>query len=250
VKLVNKFTLVLISSIIFFFQANGYILSLTQNEIRNIAEKVTLNIATIGTDFEINPIGSGVLILQDNNVYYMLTNNHILLNSENVNYYVFISDGRFCKIKVLQKHETLDLAEVNFSSNDCIGNDNKDQSGYKIMVRAGSSYNLRKNNSVYVAGWPIPDSNERRNLKFTYGQVTNTSATKNPLTYTNQIENGMSGGPVFNQEGQLVGINFSRLGEDIQGGKAIPVETIKATVITEPIKAALSCENIMIWGCP
>jgi S1-C subfamily serine protease len=239
-NLATKLAVGLISSIFFSFPLSSNAIALEESEIKNIAKKVTVNIAFTGTNFEKVPIASGVLIVKNGDTYYMLTNNHVLKNSEDVNYYVFTSDGRVCKLKVIKKHgQDPDLAEASFSANDCSGEETGVETENITLVTAGGSQFLKKNSSVYVAGWPIADSEKRSEVKFTYGRLINDPIEKIPLTYSNDIENGMSGGPVFNQEGQLIGINFARLGEDVKGGRGISIETINETVITEQIKTAL-----------
>jgi hypothetical protein len=71
-------------------------------------------------------------------------------------------------------------------------------------------------NEVYAAGFPYnSDANNSQSIQeeftFTEGKINMISELSfrggYQIGYTNKIEKGMSGGPIFNNKGQIVGIN-------------------------------------------
>jgi len=91
------------------------------------------------------------------------------------------------------------------------------------VAELGNSENVSRNQSVYVSGWlnPIPGINQR-SYQFIEGKIT--SLLQQPedggyaLVYSNiGTYIGMSGGPLLNEQGQVVGINGRAAGDSITG---------------------------------
>ena len=95
-----------------------------------------------------------------------------------------------------------DLALLHFESD-------KD---YPVAV-VGNVEDINLDESIFVSGWPLPsDSSETRNRVLRSGRLVNVLAPADPkgnysLCYTAETATGMSGGPVFNKKGEVIGIH-------------------------------------------
>ena len=209
--------------------------SQTIEDVETIAEKVTVQI--IGRD---SP-GSGVIIGRNNNIYYVLTARHVLdstgLEEEA---YVDTYDGKSYDIdisKIEKLPNNIDLFLVEFES----------QQDYPIATISKFNYRLYENNdyennlfsdassekyNVFVSGWPL--SIEQK--VFNPGYLFDNSGTAisfqaetfdeddfggYELVYTNLTHPGMSGGPVLDTQGRLIGIHGRSDGRQIEGDKII-----------------------------
>jgi S1-C subfamily serine protease len=146
--------------------------------------------------------GSGIMIQRQEQVYTVITNDHVLQSGEI--YRIQTPDGkiysatRFLPTQFVGK----DLALVKFSST---------ESDYKIGV-LGNSSALKEGDKVYAAGFPSEvKKSDSAGWKFTDGRVSlipeKSLEDGYQLGYNNQIEKGMSGGPVLNVAGQVVAVN-------------------------------------------
>ena len=175
----------------------------TPEQLINIAEAITVKV------FSANSWGSGILIQQEGQTYTVITNQHVL-NSSDPPYRVQTADGRLYQASPLEGDRFLgnDLALLQFSTS----------TTYSV-ARLKSSATLSPGEPMFAAGFPA------------YGDMTSTPLTAltelglvlttgevsllgdRPLErgyrigYTNFIQKGMSGGPLLNQRGEVVGIN-------------------------------------------
>ena len=166
-------------------------------EIAAIAIETTVKIEnTLGI-----PGGSGVIIAKKNNTYTVLTANHVVLNP-NVGYIIKIKDQQYSvsAVKSLKDSTGLDLAVATFDSTQA----------YPTTTFGDSQY-ASVGSNVYVSGFPLAvDINAEREHEFTTGMVT--SIRENApegyaMRYQALTRRGMSGGPVFDTSGHLVGIH-------------------------------------------
>ncbi len=196
---------------------------LTETEVDAVASQTTVVIAQglqkgdIEARQEWNP-GSGVIVARRDRTYYVLTALHVVRTREVV-YGVRTSDGEVHFVDDVKTRENIypfgaeegelgatiegfDLAIIKFES------DRK----YPVAVM-GNSTRLKKGDDIYISGWPNPeDESARRERTLSAGQLNEIA---NPpwidggysLLYNNQTRRGMSGGPVFNAAGELIGIH-------------------------------------------
>ncbi|WP_375470930.1 tetratricopeptide repeat protein [uncultured Nostoc sp.] len=165
--------------------------TLSSEKIRQLAQFVTVKI------FSPNKGGSGVLISKQGKTYTILTNAHVISTKGTNSIQTF--DGKTHAATVISRGDSLtgnDLAVLQFQS----------QENYQVIALA-NNYNFSENQEVFAAGFP-DDSKE---IVITNGKISLLS--EQPLVggyqigYTNEIRQGMSGGALLNQSGQLIGIN-------------------------------------------
>jgi S1-C subfamily serine protease len=170
-------------------------------EVGQIAKNVTVLIDGQDT-------GSGVMIQKNNQTYTVLTAWHVLENPGN--YAIVPTNGKRYALnyKTVRRLEGVDLAIAQFTSSESYS-----------TAQLGNSNTLQEGMTLYVAGFPGAGSTiSATSYNFTQGQLTaRANGTQNngySLVYTNKTLPGMSGGPVFNPEGLLVGIHGSADGEN------------------------------------
>ncbi|WP_299409458.1 serine protease [Acaryochloris sp. IP29b_bin.148] len=176
-----------------------------------------------------NP-GSGVIITKTNNTYYVLTAKHVVATPDE--YEIVTHDGqRFDvssqKIRRLPKH---DLAMIAFTSNQ----------SYPV-ARLGNSELAKQGMNIYVSGWPVPEQAITQPTHLvTKGEIVGLQAGDKEgygLLYSNNTAPGMSGGPIFNPEGRLIGIHGRAAGNQVSGKVGINLG-IPIKVFTESASQA------------
>lgn len=165
-----------------------------KQELEKYARSITVKVLS-GQNW-----GSGILIRRNKDVYSVLTNEHVLLFGQGKNYKVVTLDGKTypAKLLTIKTLSNKDLGVLQFQS----------KKSYSI---ASLSSNIKpiEGESVVAAGFPF--SEKLKGLILSWGQI----AVVNPqsfsggyqIGYTNSIQKGMSGGPLLNFKGELVGIN-------------------------------------------
>ncbi|MGB5632371.1 MAG: tetratricopeptide repeat-containing serine protease family protein [Waterburya sp.] len=205
------------------------VMAKSATEIAAIATETTVKIDnTLGV-----PGGSGVIIAKQNNTYTVLTANHVVINP-NLGYIVKIGTQQHSvnSVKSLKGQAGLDLAIVTFETPEA----------YSVATIGDSEY-ATAGASVYVSGYPLSvDVNAERELEFTTGMVTSIREGASEgygMRYQALTRRGMSGGPVFNTSGQLIGVHGQ--------GDVIGSIQNESSSIPEPLKtgfnAAIPIEN-------
>jgi len=162
---------------------------------------------SLGTGFIVSPEG------------YILTNNHVVNNADEV--MVKLSDGRELKGEIKGVDEKLDLALIKINGGKTLpyaelGNSDALEVGEWVMA-IGNPFGLAH---TVTAG--IVSAKGRVIGSGPYDDFIQTDASINP---------GNSGGPLFNANGKVVGINTAIIAGGGGGiGFAIPVNIAKATV--------------------
>jgi tetratricopeptide (TPR) repeat protein len=173
-------------------------------EVSAIAKQVTVMISSQ------NP-GSGVIINRSGDTYTVLTAFHVVNTPDE--YEVIAPDEKSYRLdyQTVKRLPNLDLAILQFKS----------AASYDV-VKLGNTRSVSEGGSIYVSGFPLPS--EAINLSiynFSSGQLiansTKLLADGYSLVYSNNTQPGMSGGPVFDEVGQLIGIH-GRSDAKIQNG--------------------------------
>lgn len=176
--------------------------SVEEQAIANMAKEVTVVINGQ------NP-GSGVIIAKQGNTYYVLTAKHVVATQDE--YEIVTSDAvkhplNYSKV---QKFSGVDLALLQFTSNN----------NYRV-AQIGNSANITEGATVYTSGWPHPGrAITQRIYQMTKGNISGRPLESledgYELVYTNVTRSGMSGGPVLDAQGRVIGIHGRGEGESI-----------------------------------
>ncbi len=157
--------------------------------------------------------GSGVIVERQGQTYTALTNAHVVAEAADNLYTILTADGKTHAGRWLKSTDfgNQDLALVQFTS----------KQTYQVAAIANSD-TLSVGDPVYASGFPnwrllnsttLADTQDwgLKAFQLTKGNVgmlpSKPLQQGYQLGYTNQIEQGMSGGPVLDQYGQLVGVN-------------------------------------------
>ena len=148
--------------------------------------------------------GSGVIFKKEANTYSVLTAHHVVKDKidKTGTCLIFTADGERYPVsnKVTVPIEGVDLAVVTFESNKI----------YKL-AEWGDSEKATVDKVVYVAGAPAPsEAIPTRTFLRLKGEIV--GRVPQPfegyaLVYDNKTSHGMSGGPVLNEEGLVIGIH-------------------------------------------
>lgn len=166
----------------------------------------------------VNSLGSGFII---DPTGIVVTNYHVIADADEV--HVILNDGTQLKADILGRDEKIDLAVLKVKTDKPLK-----------AVTFGDSDNLRVGEWVIAIGNPFMLGGT-----VTAGIVSARHRDINSGPYDNYIQTdaainrGNSGGPLFNLNGEVIGVNtaiFSPSGGSIGIGFAIPSKTVLAVV--------------------
>lgn len=217
-----------------------------KDRVSEIARQVSVRIIT-------DPgLGSGVIINQQGENYTVLTCRHVVENSYYYKYSVLTFDN--------QVHNAFWVRSITFPNLDLALVKFKSKRAYPVaQIESPAQINL--NELVYATGFPnwywenadSPLSTKNWGNKaylFTTGQLkmlldqSQSLEDGYRLGYSNEVESGMSGGPVFNQYGRLIGIN-GRLRYPLLG-----IEAFELSDGTTPTLELFRQMESLSWAIP
>ncbi|MCL1958207.1 MAG: Do family serine endopeptidase [Spirochaetes bacterium] len=171
-------------------------------------------------------LGSGIIVRQNDGVYYALTNNHVVDDANEIT--VATKDGKEYTAQLVGKDERKDLALVSFKTNDSYP-----------LASLGDSDNVAVGNWAIAIGNPL---GEQFSFSVTMGIVSAVGRTGGPGGNINDfiqtdapINQGNSGGPLVNIRGEVIGIN-TWIASNLSGGGsvglgfAIPINNVKRSI--------------------
>lgn len=169
--------------------------------------------------------GSGVIYKINDNSAYIITNNHVIQNAKKI--LVTLSNETSTDAKLVGADQLTDLAILEIKSDQVdtiadLGDSKNNRVGDRVFaignplgltgtVTSGIISSTKRSVPMDLNGDNIPDWEE---------ELIQTDASINP---------GNSGGGLFNTNGNLIGINSSKISQNsIEGiGFAIPIDTVK-----------------------
>jgi serine protease Do len=169
-------------------------------------------------EFKRRGSGSGFVIRNDG---VIITNNHVVENAKEI--LVTLTDKREYNAKVLGRDPKTDLAVLKIESK-----------GDLPVAKLGDSDSLQVGDWVMAIGNPFGLSNTvTAGIVSAKGRSIGAGPYDNFIQTDASINPGNSGGPLFNERGEVVGINsaiFSQNGGNIGIGFAIPINLAKKLV--------------------
>ncbi|MBF0104726.1 MAG: Do family serine endopeptidase [Deltaproteobacteria bacterium] len=161
-----------------------------------------------------NSLGSGVIISKDGRI---MTNHHVIAGADDI--YINLSDGKKSKAKVLGFDEKLDIAILQLTRPDSypsadLGDSDKSRIGDWVMA-IGNPFGFGQTVTVGII------SAKGRVLGGPYDNYIQTDASINP---------GNSGGPLFNMDGEVIGINTALVNSGQGIGFALPINTARGVL--------------------
>jgi S1-C subfamily serine protease len=205
------------------FLAVSALNDLTQSQIYDVVQIANQSVVGIenyaGTDGL--SVGSGVIYDHDSeaDLFYVITNYHVIEDGDN--YKVRFEDESTVVANLINYDADADIALLSFSASGLVG---------VQVAELGSSSTLEKGQILIAAGHP-------QGFNFfnsiTFGVVAGLDRTIDgeSITFIQHdaaINSGNSGGPIFNLNGEVVGINVLKYAdEEIEGmGFSIPIDLV------------------------
>ena len=161
-------------------------------------------------------IGTGIII-KNNNKYYILTNNHVIMEATNVNVLI---DNTIQNVNIIGTSSEIDLAVLEL----------KNYTPKKFSTKLVDEKYIMEGEIAIAIGSPY-----RLTGTVTQGIISslNRNVTGSGMVYIQTdaaINPGNSGGPLFNNRGEVIGLNTFIVQNTVGLGFAIPSSiVIKAT---------------------
>jgi S1-C subfamily serine protease len=178
-------------------------------KVNQIARDITVRIQSDRT----NQTGSGAIIAKtqntyDRNTYYIVTAKHVV--GKQTDYSVVTPDGESYPVnqQAIEKFAGADLAILQFTT----------ENTYSVAILGDYDLQYDAMNWVFLSGWPIVKNINSAQSEFNAGrlfssefaslQITDRDLNQGyELVYTNFSKAGISGGPVLDTEGRVIGIH-------------------------------------------
>lgn len=202
--------------------------TVTDEGIADAVDKVYDAVVVVNTyvNGEAYSSGTGFVYKTEDKTAYLLTNNHVIENADDV--YVTFTDGIIVEANIVGADVYSDVAVLSVDEDYIIS-----------IAEIGSSEDARLGDTVFAIGAPLDSAyswSVTRGIvsgKDRLVQVELTSGnTKTPMIVNTiqtdaAINSGNSGGPLANSNGEVIGITSIKLASSsIEGmGFAIPIET-------------------------
>jgi S1-C subfamily serine protease len=168
---------------------------------KEIGVEGTLSSAINSDDTNVKSTGSGAVVSANG---YIITNAHVVENSNKILVEMPGLEGSpTFNAKLVQKDEENDLAIIRI-----------DDPNFKPFTSVNYSFKqgsggLDVGTSVYTIGYPLALSGMGKEPKFTDGKVSSKTGYNNAVNSFQTsipVQPGNSGGPIFNNQGQLIGV--------------------------------------------
>lgn len=170
---------------------------LSAEQLYQLAQSITVKVLS-GQNW-----GSGIIINHQGQVYTVVTNEHVLIFGDGESYPIQTPDG--------QTHQADLVKTIHFGENDLGLLQFRSANAYTV-ASLGDSSQIAVGDEVFAAGFPFEaDPSQSQGFVFTTGKISQlidkVLVGGYQIGYTNDIEKGMSGGPLLNGQGKVIGIN-------------------------------------------
>ena len=194
--------------------------TVTDKGIADAVEKLydATVIVEVGKNNKLSGWGSGVVYQKDDKYGYILTNHHVVDGMEDI--MIEFSDGSTEEAELIGSDEYADIAVLKVPVK-----------AIKAVAEIGKSEDVRVGDTVFAVGTPVSLeysftvtrgilSGKNRMVEMTsskgnatnfFGQSASESWYMNLLQIDASINSGNSGGPLANANGEVIGINNSKL---------------------------------------
>ncbi|MUG92530.1 tetratricopeptide repeat protein [Scytonema sp. UIC 10036] len=168
---------------------------LSSSQLQKLAQSITVGIVSGERG------GSGIILQKEGDLYTVLTSQHVV--DQGKAHLIYTADGEKYPAELVKgiDYNYQDLVLLQFRANK-----------HYIVAPIGNSLTLKEGDEVFSAGFPFEShSSAVKQLVFRTGRVS--LLLGRPLKggyrvgYTNEVDKGMSGGPMLNSAGRVVGIN-------------------------------------------
>ncbi|MBD2770564.1 serine protease [Iningainema tapete] len=169
--------------------------SVLSQRLQKLAQSITVKIISG------NKGGSGILIQKEGQIYTVLTSHHVIESGKpNV---IETPDGKNYPAELVK--------EVKYDNKDVVLLQFRATTNYAV-ASLGNSSTLKEGDEVFASGFPFEDnSSVSREFVTKAGRISllleRSLKGGYKIGYTIEVEKGMSGGPVLNREGKVIGIN-------------------------------------------
>lgn len=172
---------------------------LSERELKDYGRSITVRVFPTKTP---RYGGSGVLIKRDEHLYTVVTNDHVI-NNKTLDYQIQTPDNRIYNVDILKLPDSQnDVGFLVFYSPDRV----------YTVASSISRPTIKKRSWVMAGGFPftqdLQQSQKPRIDRGIIAEILNFPFVGGyQIGYNNNIINGMSGGPLLNYYGELIGIN-------------------------------------------
>ncbi len=200
--------------------------TVNENGISDAVDKIYDSVVVVETYKEQQKIssGTGFVYRSEGNNAYILTNNHVIDNGDEV--YVVFTDGKQIKTKIVGSDEYADIGVLQVGANDILS-----------VAEIGSSEQTKLGDTVFAVGAPLDSAYSwtvTRGILSGKDRLVEVSLSNNSandwimkvIQTDAAINSGNSGGPLANSNGEVIGITSLKLvSSGVEGmGFAIPIE--------------------------
>ena len=189
-----------------------------------------------GGEYTTEGAGSGVIVSENDNEIYILTNNHVVENSKELS--VKFIDGKSYDATVKGVSERKDLAAISVSKKKL----DKDTLKAIKVATLGDSSKLKVGNGIIAIGNALGygQSVTTGVVSALNREVSTEESIQDMIQIDAAINGGNSGGALVNSNGEVVGINTAKYSSNgyssnasVEGmGFAIPVSNVESVIKT------------------
>lgn len=193
-----------------------YVNDKAANSVVSITTEATVYSVFYGSYVE-SGAGSGVIIANTGNTYYIITNNHVVEGYNSIKVYT-VAGGEY-DATVIGTDWTTDIAIIRIETEDKLS-----------VVEIGDSSNLKAGQNIAAIGNPLGlfgGTITPGIISAVTREIPIEGVGMTLIQHSASVSPGNSGGGLFNMQGQLIGVvNAKTSGESVESiGFAIPVNT-------------------------